>query len=546
MQVTTGGAITLAAVDKGVQSIVINSLANGTEYTFTLSTVDLTGNVSSGVTVKGTPSAATPPVTHTIYATAGSNGTIAPSGTITVNDGDDKTFTFEAYSGYRVGAVLVDNVSIGAVSEYTFTNITADHTISVTFTRVNDDSGNQGPSNGSTTTPPASTPKVESGKVELPAPVVSNGTAKTGVTGDTFNKALGSAKADENGAKTVTLNIPAASGAKEYMLELPAAALTSGADNTRVDIVTEWGRIGVPGNMLGNSQVQASTVSLSIGKADKSGLKPEVAEQIGDRPVIELSAFAGSSKLSWSNSDAPVTVSMKYKPSEEELLNNEFITVWYIDGQGNAVPVTNARYDAKTGEITFAVTHFSKYAVVYVQKTFGDLAGYDWAKRSIDVMASKGAIYGTSPDAYSPSVNITRADFLNFVITTLDLKADFTENFTDISADANYYNAVGIGKKLGIVSGVGDGKFDPTAQITRQDLMVMTAKALKLAKGLEDGTSADLAGYADAGKIKNYAQASVAALVKSGIIVGLNGRINPLSNTTRAEAAVIMYKLYNK
>jgi beta-glucosidase len=543
--ITTEGAVTLATVDKGVQTAVIGGLTNGIEYTFTISTVDLAGNISSGVTVTGTPSAATPPVTHTIYATAGSNGTITPSGTITVEDGTDKTFTFAPNSGYRVEAVVVDGVSVVAESEYTFVNITGDHTISVTFTR--ESSGNSGSSGSSTTTPPANTPKVESGKIELPAPAVTNGTAKAGISEDTFSKALGSAAADENGKKTVILNIPAASGAKEYMLELPAAALTSGADNTKVNIVTEWGRIEVPGNMLGNAQIQASTVSLSIGKADKSGLKPEVAEQVGDRPVIELNAFAGSSRLSWSNSEAPVTVSMKYVPkNDEELLNNEFITIWYIDGEGNPVPVTNARYDAKTGEVTFTVTHFSKYAVVYSPKTFGDLEGFSWAKHSIEVMASKGAIYGTSSDAFSPAASITRADFLNFVIATLDLKADFTENFTDVSKDANYYNAVGIGKKLGIVSGVGNGKFDPTAQITRQDLMVMAAKALKLAKGLEDGTSADLAGYADADKVRSSAQPSVAALIKAGIIAGANGRIDPLSSTTRAQAAVIMYNLYNK
>jgi len=393
-------------------------------------------------------------------------------------------------------------------------------------------------------TPPADKPAVENGAIK-PVPVVTAGVAESKITDADFSKALGSAAADASGKKTVTVDVPAVSGAQEYRQTFPASVLSTGDAN--VSIKTEVASLKVPGSMFGNAGIQTDSISLSIAKADKSGLKPEIAEQVGDRPVIELNAFAGNSRLSWSNSEAPVTVSMKYVPkNDEELLNNEFITIWYIDGEGNPVPVTNARYDAKTGEVTFTVTHFSKYAVVYSPKTFGDLEGFSWAKHSIEVMASKGAIYGTSSDAFSPSASITRADFLNFVIATLDLKADFTENFTDVSKDANYYNAVGIGKKLGIVSGVGNGKFDPTAQITRQDLMVMAAKALKLAKGLEDGTSADLAGYADADKVRSSAQPSVAALIKAGIIAGVNGRIDPLSSTTRAQAAVIMYNLYNK
>ena len=71
----------------------------------------------------------------TITATAGSNGSITP-GTVSVAQGSGKTFTFEANNGYEIANVVVDNQSKGAVTSYTFSDITANHTITATFDAV--------------------------------------------------------------------------------------------------------------------------------------------------------------------------------------------------------------------------------------------------------------------------------------------------------------------------------------------------------------------------------------------------------------------------
>ena len=73
------------------------------------------------------------PTPHTITATAGTGGTISPSGSVQVNEGDTPTFTVTANSGYTIQDVLVDGVSIGPVSSYQFAPVTADHTIFAGF-----------------------------------------------------------------------------------------------------------------------------------------------------------------------------------------------------------------------------------------------------------------------------------------------------------------------------------------------------------------------------------------------------------------------------
>jgi len=72
-------------------------------------------------------------ITHTIAAGAGAHGTITPSGSVTVNQGADRTFSLKAETGYHVKDVLVDGVSKGGVATYTFTNIMCDHTIEGSF-----------------------------------------------------------------------------------------------------------------------------------------------------------------------------------------------------------------------------------------------------------------------------------------------------------------------------------------------------------------------------------------------------------------------------
>ncbi len=71
--------------------------------------------------------------TYTITATAGTGGSINPAGNVNVTHGLNQSFTITPDTGYDIEDVKVDGVSVGAVSSYTFNNVTANHTISVTF-----------------------------------------------------------------------------------------------------------------------------------------------------------------------------------------------------------------------------------------------------------------------------------------------------------------------------------------------------------------------------------------------------------------------------
>ncbi|QHW33438.1 hypothetical protein GZH47_23335 [Paenibacillus rhizovicinus] len=421
------------------------------------------------------------------------------------------------------------------------------------FTYLPIDNGNTNNTGGGT--PPANggssgSNDASNGNVivtDKPALDSSTGTASVQITAAAVAGAFEKAAANGDGVKTVEVQVPKSDGAKAYQLTMPASLLTAGDSAQAINIKTDIATVTVPENMLtAEAPADAQNVSLIIAAGDKSTLAADIQAQIGDKPVIELRLLLDGKQTAWRNDSAPVTVGIPYAPTAEELKDPEHITIWYIDNSGKAVSIPSGKYDAATGMVTFSTTHFSEYAVVFVNKTFADIGNYGWAKKQIEVLASKGVINGTSAQTFSPAARITRADYLVLLVRTLGLSADFTDNFVDVNPEAYFYKEIGIAKKLGIATGVGDNSFNPEASISRQEMMTLTEKALRSLNQIsQHGSAADLNKFADGSQVAAYAADSVAALLKEGLIEGDGDLIKPQANTTRAEAAVFLYRIYN-
>ena len=172
-QVTVNPATTYAlTVNLGTGTtgtpVATTSYAPGTviNYSYSLQTgytnlqVTLDGNAvpaSGSVTMNGVHTLATAAQvqTFTITASAGANGTISPNGVTTVNYGGNQTYTITPASGFGVATVSVDGTSVGAVTTFPFTSISANHTITATFNSLPTLTVNLG--TGVTGTPAATT-----------------------------------------------------------------------------------------------------------------------------------------------------------------------------------------------------------------------------------------------------------------------------------------------------------------------------------------------------------------------------------------------------
>jgi|LSQX01.3.fsa_nt_gb hypothetical protein len=179
---------------------------------------------------------------------------------------------------------------------------------------------------------------------------------------------------------------------------------------------------------------------------------------------------------------------------------------------------------------------------------FRDLVNYPWAIKQIEAIAEKGIVNSKGTQHFVPQENITRADFAYFLIRTLGLTSDSTETFGDVLDDAHYAKEIATGKALGILKGVGDDSYNPNAAISRQDMMTICARGMEYAGKLgAERKNESVLNFTDANMISDYAIDSITAMVSEGIVLGnADGTINPIGNTIRAEAAVIMYRILNK
>lgn len=106
-----------------IEDVLVNGASVGAVPSYTF----------SNVTADCTLSASFAPKTYIINASVGTNGTISPSGSITVTHGTSQSFTITPSTDYKVQGVMVDGASAGTVTSYTFPNVTAPHNISASF-----------------------------------------------------------------------------------------------------------------------------------------------------------------------------------------------------------------------------------------------------------------------------------------------------------------------------------------------------------------------------------------------------------------------------
>lgn len=183
---------------------------------------------------------------------------------------------------------------------------------------------------------------------------------------------------------------------------------------------------------------------------------------------------------------------------------------------------------------------------------FSDVGtSYSWAADSVDFLSYEGVAQGSN-GKYRPTANITRGDFMLMLYRAFledEHKNDsITSNFSDVVKGSDTYSketyqAVGVAKKLGIAQGT-NGKFNPKSYITRQEAMTLIYRTLdEVNYDLEYTVSTSTSSFKDYSSVASYAKTAISDLIGHGIVIGNNSKINPTSNITRAEMAVILHRV---
>ncbi|MBR6812311.1 MAG: S-layer homology domain-containing protein [Oscillospiraceae bacterium] len=180
---------------------------------------------------------------------------------------------------------------------------------------------------------------------------------------------------------------------------------------------------------------------------------------------------------------------------------------------------------------------------------FSDVSGsYKWAADSIDFLYSNGVTTGVTATNYQPKNNIKRGDFVLMLYRAFDLSrydayAASTANFTDVKSTDYYANAIRVARYLEIAKGNGK-TFSPESTITREEAMALIYRTLeKVDWTLSRESDTAYSSFKDTASVSSYAVSCMQYFVKTGVVVGSGGKLNPKAAISRAEMAVTLHRV---
>ena len=232
-------------------------------------------------------------------------------------------------------------------------------------------------------------------------------------------------------------------------------------------------------------------------------------------------------------------------------------TAYEVDGSPSISRISFVPKAGFSGTVTIAYTGTDESGSTYTgyvqigvtpsssSSYFTDMGRYSWAAESVDYLYENGITTGVGATTYHPDGLITRGDFVLMLSRAFRFSVSGGDNFKDVPAESYYAQAISSAKALGIAQGGSDGRFNPSASLTREDAMVLLQRTLnRTGNGIDDASASYLNRFSDGKSVSSYAQGSVAALVQAGVIQGDDaGNLNPKGSLTRAEMAVILHRV---
>ncbi len=203
---------------------------------------------------------------------------------------------------------------------------------------------------------------------------------------------------------------------------------------------------------------------------------------------------------------------------------------WYYNG---------VRYTADSTVPSGDITLTAKWSLY----SFTDVDETAWYATYVKHVYDNAMMNGYSATSFAPEDTLTRA-MMAQILYNLENKPAVTStaaSFTDVPSNAWYYDAVQWAADNNLVSGRGDGKFDPTSSITREEMVTMIWRYVSNYLKKDSNVRGDLSAFSDYSSISNYAVEPMQWAVGEGIVQGMgNGTISPKGVATRSQIAKIL------
>jgi hypothetical protein len=262
--------------------------------------------------------------------------------------------------------------------------------------------------------------------------------------------------------------------------------------------------------------------------------------------------------MAWRNRD-PQELGTKYKIDiNKPLKENIKISLPPLTGDPTYQAVVNSsgvavggKYNPATEMIEVKIKSSDTYMVKENKKDFSDIKNKSVEmQNAIKVLASKGIISGTTATEFSPDASITRAEIAALILRTLSkLDSNANGGFKDVKTSDWYYGVAGSAKQYGIMNGLSVDVFAPKNAILKEQIVAVSARTLKNEMNYKDPASVEniLNIYKDNTSLPAWGKKEIALATRENMVVRRTDSLFiPKATMTRGDAAVILYRLFNK
>ena len=291
------------------------------------------------------------------------------------------------------------------------------------------------------------------------------------------------------------------------------------------------------GNILSQSTTisqQEAEAARDEGRPAQSPLTvapvPEAAEDSAQSVQVNMPAV-----LYDKDGDGIVTVAEMPKVEIQVTYSGPGVVAKEKDANGNLTRIT----ECYEGSVIVPVTGTGEIVIVDNTRTFNDVGAADWYSEYVTFVTAREIFNGTGGNSFTPNGTMTRAMLAQVLYNfARGAKAGDGTVFDDVNAGDWFNAAIGWAYENEIVNGYG-GSFGAQNSITRQDMATILYRYAKAA-GYDVSASASLDKFSDAGDVADYALDAMRWAVGMGLIDGIDGRLDPTGNATRAQVAAIM------
>lgn len=278
-----------------------------------------------------------------------------------------------------------------------------------------------------------------------------------------------------------------------------------------------------------------TTLALSVTDPEDVDTPPNQSALVG--PLFHLS---------WEDDEPtePYKVTLKY---DDVVMESQAykVSVFRYDPDDDGWDIMGGTVDPKSRTISIDTDKTGYFAAAIYYQSFDDIT-HHWAKRDIEFLVARGAISGISKDKFNPDSNVTREEFVTFLVKALGIQPynPDRESYDDVDKGDWSYQYIEGAARTGLISGVSHDYFAPKRPITREEAAILLSRAGNFKPVKEQEMVKVLSTFTDSDKISWWAKNDLAPVIKAKVLNGSdNGKFLPQNYATRAEAAAMIARL---